>query len=294
MPRLTKFTSTQGNIVYDLPLTSHPVKQLNIMLIGCGPYAKHIYLPALAEQNDSYRLNLTVVVELESQKAFVEEAVKGLGPVKLVLTKKFKNPYSLPTRLVAELNKAVAENNIDGVIISTEPLSHMQYTLWAAKSNLHVLINKPLSTHEFVASRPSHAKRLYEDYQKIVAVRNPKKAFLINAQRRYDPGFIYALDLVGSVAEKYHIPITSVQGMYCDGQWRLPKEMLTQQYHTYMGYGKVSHSGYHQIDLMSRLIEVSFGKSGKNFDEIGAFSSFIRPTGLLYQQNREDYIRLFG
>ena len=90
------------------------------------------------------------------------------------------------------------------------------------------------------------------------------------------------------------MPITSIQSYHCDGQWRLPGEVLTQDYHPYYGWGKISHSGYHFTDIISQFILHSFLSSGKKFDKIRAFSSFIRPSGILKMQGQKELLKIFG
>jgi predicted dehydrogenase len=270
-------------------------KTLNVMLIGCGPHAKRVYLPALHSLKSKYDINLMSVVELEDRGDTTKATVNAVfDDVDFLFTPPFKNAYVMPAALEKQLNNAVAKHNINGVIIATEPLSHMQYALWAMSKGLHILMDKPISTHKNVSNSSTQAAKLAADFAMLTAKRDHNKAFIINAQRRYHPGFQYVLEQIETVAHKYGIPITAMQSTHCDGQWRLPKEVLTQEYHPYMGYGKVSHSGYHLIDIISRFVQGSFASSGKAFDKVGVYSSFVKPTGLLSQQSREDYLRIFG
>ena len=270
-------------------------KTLNIMLVGCGPHARRVYLPALNNLKSQYNIHLKTVVELKNQAEATKAAANGaFDDVEFIFTQRFKNSLNLPSALEKQLNNAIQKHDINGIIIATEPLAHMQYALWAMGKGLHILMDKPISTRKGVASSPSKAGKLAADFAMLVAKRDPAKAFIINAQRRYHPGFQYALERIDAVAREYHIPITAMQSTHCDGQWRLPKEVLTQDYHPYIGYGKVSHSGYHLIDVISRFVQSSFASSGKSFDKLGVYSSFVRSTGLLSQQTREDYLRVFG
>jgi len=170
----------------------------------------------------------------------------------------------------------------------------MPYALWALEKNMHILMDKPISTHKNVSNSTQEAKKIMRDFDLLCSNRNSTRAFVINAQRRYHPGFQYVLGEINTVSSKYHIPITSMQSSHCDGQWRLPKEVITQTYHPYIGYGKVSHSGYHLIDVIGQFIQNSFKCAGKDFDHFSVYSSFIKPTGLLEQQTRADYLRVFG
>lgn len=275
---------------------SSKTRILNLMLIGCGPHAKRVYIPALYNLKKQYdNLNLKVVVELDDVRDTAKTvAGSAFDDVNFLFTAPFSSPYRIPKNFEKELDNAVEKYNINGVIIATEPTAHMQYALWAQGKGLHILMDKPISTHKNASNSLVDAGRLSSDFTKLSLNRDPTRAFIINAQRRYHPGFQLVLEKINEIASEYHIPITAMQSSHCDGQWRFPKEMLTQQYHPYIGYGKVSHSGYHLIDVIGRFVQSSFLKAGKTFDQVGVYSSFVRPTGLLKQQSREDYLRIFG
>lgn len=86
------------------------------------------------------------------------------------------------------------------------------------------------------------------------------KAFIVNAQRRFLPQFQIVQDLVNEISSKYGMPITSMQSTHSDGQWRLPDEVLKFKYHPLLGWGKVSHSGYHFIDMASKIVKIHLKK----------------------------------
>lgn len=266
----------------------------NILLIGCGPHAKRVYVPALKNLEKSNLAKLTAVVELEEAKNLTKDYL-GTDKIKQLYVKRAPDKYELTAKTIKALNKLVAKEKINAVIIATEPLSHMQYALWATKKRLHILMDKPISTHVNVANDVSQAIKLVDDFKMLQTRRDPSKAFIINTQRRYHPGFQLVRDRIVEIAQRFAIPITNMQTTHCDGQWRLPEEIITQDYHPYnSGYGKVSHSGYHLIDILSSYVSISYTKSGKSFDRYGVFTSFIKPSGLLAQQERADYLRVFG
>lgn len=274
--------------------SSKSVKHANVLLIGCGPHAKRIYVPALMALESRGQATLKVVVELEETRNITNDYFKNTN-VKLLYANATSDDYKLDKTLERKLNKFVADKDINAVVIATEPLSHMKYALWAAKKQLHVLMDKPVSTHTNVSNDVTQAGKIAADFRRLKAVRDESKAFIVNTQRRYHPGFQLIKERIEEIACKYGVPITNMQSTHCDGQWRLPEEILTQDYHPYnSGYGKVSHSGYHLIDIMSLLTTESFQRAAKNFDKAGVYTSFIKPSGLLLQQNREDYIRVFG
>lgn len=269
----------------------------NIMLIGCGPHAKRVYVPKLKEIENEFGIKLKAIVELkEKQEDVLTFASKYFENVNYIFVEKFEEKFkqSLPDELESELNSVIIKENINSVIIATDPLNHIQYALWALKHNLHILMDKPISTYDNISNNVEQAEQLKRDYELLVESYSGDKAFIVNAQRRFLPQFQIVQDLVNEIASKYGMPITSMQSTHSDGQWRLPDEVLKFKYHPLLGWGKVSHSGYHFIDMASKIVKDSFKETNKNFDEISVFSKFIRPSGLLLQQNQSDLEKIFG
>lgn len=248
---------------------------VNILLIGFGPHSKRIYFPII---NDRLK-------DRASIKGIVEINDIGLDnldtDIEILKVRPFTDRQKMSPELEESLNDLVRRLDISSVIIATEPLSHLQYCLWAAKNKLHVLVDKPLTTVQDIATNPSSAKLLNEDFEVLSRTRSDDKALMIASQRRYHSGYDLVRELVDEIARDYKIPITTLQATHADGQWRMPEEMLLQKYHPYMGYGKVSHSGYHLIDTASSLISSSFFEADIKGYEIDATTSFIRPSGII-------------
>lgn len=269
----------------------------NIMLIGCGPHAKRVYIPKLKEFQSKFEIKLKAVVEIKEKQEDVSTFVsKYFENVNYVFVEYFEEKFkqSLPDEVENKLNSIIAKENINSIIIATDPLNHMQYALWALKHNLHILMDKPISTYNNISNDVEQAEQLKRDYELLVENYSVDKAFIINAQRRFLPQFQIVQDFINEIAGKYGMPVTSMQSTHSDGQWRLPDEVLKFKYHPLLGWGKVSHSGYHFIDMASKIVKDSFKEANKNFDEISVFSKFIRPSGVLLQQNQSDLEKIFG
>lgn len=269
----------------------------SILLIGCGPHAKRVYIPKLKEFEKEFKVKIKGIVELTDNKEEVMKFVsRYFANVNYIFTDKFpsKMKHDLPQELENELDRIVIEEKINAVIIATDPLNHMQYALWALKNNLNILMDKPVSTYDNISNNIKQANQLVEDYELLIQKYNKNRAFIVNAQRRFLPQFQIIQDLVNEIATDYGMPITSMQSTHSDGQWRLPEEVLKLDYHPLIGWGKISHSGYHFIDMLAKIIKDSFIKANKDFDEIHVFSKFIRPSGVLLQQNQKDLKKIFG
>jgi hypothetical protein len=65
--------------------------------------------------------------------------------------------------------------------------------------------------------------------------------------------------------------------------------VIQQDYHTYkQGYGKVSHSGYHIIDMLCEFAKAGLVQT-KRPDEVEVISSFILPRGFFKMVTASDY-----
>ena len=160
----------------------------NILLIGCGPHAKRVYLPILKETEFEFGTKLKAVVELKEKENDVSKFVNNFfTDVEFVYTEKFDSKYkmSIPSQLEMKLNRIVKERNINGVIIATDPLNHLQYALWAQKQKLHILMDKPISTYENISNSIKQARQLIRDYKILMKNYSAERAFIINAQRRF-------------------------------------------------------------------------------------------------------------
>lgn len=273
------------------------MKHVKIALIGCGPHARRIYLPALQALRSHYPIELSLIVELAPMAESVAGAVNanGFTPATL-LVDRFSE--ALPETIAAELTRQVKRHGIAGVIIATEPLVHKAYAQWALAQGLNILIDKPITARADAASSLESARGILEDYEQLLRAywrlqQDAETIFMVNAQRRVHPGFQLVERLLGEVGQLTNCPVTSIQSYHCDGQWRLPAEIVTQTYHPYcQGYGKASHSGYHIFDMMYRLYAAA-GVEDKRADAMEILSSFVQPNGFIKQLTEADYHALF-
>ena len=99
------------------------------MLIGFGPHAKRIYYPLLELAHDEKSLNLPVAVDFISAKPDIEEYIfqRLLKPEIIYIDNHGNRNDELERPIKDMLDSAVKRHSINGVIISTEPLAHMQY-----------------------------------------------------------------------------------------------------------------------------------------------------------------------
>lgn len=275
------------------------MRTTNIMIIGVGLHAQRIYLPILFKFKTQLNLNIWGV-DLKEKAPLIKEYLKVKAfKVPLLLLDHFKEAHIMPTDVVAYLNAFVVQNNIDGVLISTEPLAHKAYAEWALKQGLHILMDKPISTRKGVVYNIHDAIGLIDDYTELQQLYNKhqktkKTIFSIAVHRRYHIGFQKVISLIKEVALRFDAPVTSIQSTHSDGQWRMPNEILNELYHSFcQGYGVCSHSGYHFFDLLFQFYQAGYIKE-KTADTVEAMSSFMLPSGFLKQFTEKNYISYFG
>ena len=276
---------------------------MNILLIGCGYHAQRIYYPVVEKYGATVNARIVCIIDVKEKEqelnSFFEK--KGFKIPHVFLLNKKDITYDYLSHLVKEhLNRMVSEHKINAVIIATEPLAHMVYARWALKSNLSVLMDKPVSTKENISTDIQAACEILLDYNELVSSlhkareKNPRIVFDLMAQRRYHPAFQLIKSLIKEVYDQTHCPVTSIQSFHSDGQWRMPAEIVEQNYHPYnQGYGKCSHSGYHSLDIVPWLMEAAEDER-KYIDNVDVYGNFLRPNDFISQITAEDYQNLFS
>lgn len=77
------------------------MKTPNIMLIGCGPHAKRVYVPKLKEIESEYGIKLKAIVELKEKKRIFYHLLQNILKMLIVF---------LLTSLKKNLNKVCQMN----------------------------------------------------------------------------------------------------------------------------------------------------------------------------------------
>ena len=224
-------------------------------------------------------------------------AAEHLPGIELTLVPFFRQV--MPRDVENQLNEVVYRLQIDCVIVSTEPECHKPYGLWAVRLGLHVIMDKPITTRMNACNDIDQAAGIASDFEELLKAYNElqtrkKTVFLINSHRRYHPGYQGTRDFISDIRDKTNCPVTSLISTHCDGQWRLPDEIVDQLYHPFKyGYGKVSHSGYHFLDSCYTFFKAGWS-SGKHPDEIEMVSTFMRPNGFMSSVTHEEHVQTLG
>jgi len=251
-----------------------------IMLVGLGPHAKKIYINFLQRCN----LKLNLLVELERNKDEIEQFLKSehFDSTKTYFIKNEEaNNLELSKEVKKELKKLIKELNITHGIISTEPKSHFAYAKFLIQNNISVLMDKPITVPINVLNSIKDTKKIKKEYDILMNLyrkHEDKMKFVIQCQRRFHPGYLYIKKLLIDIVSTYQIPITYIDIYHSDGMWNMPNEFFTRENHPYKyGYGKLFHSGYHFIDILTWLLEVN-KYSNKKVNNTTIYSTVFKPN----------------
>jgi hypothetical protein len=274
------------------------IKPIRFLLLGVGPQSKQSWSIHLKAFQDRGRAEFLCAVDVESQRSSVTQYRDEHFPdVELLFVPPFT--IEMPQSVRNALDDLVARLGIDCAIIATEPQSHHAYGMWAIQAGLNVIMDKPHSTRRDASNDLAEAFGIAKDFDELLeAYQNLQKTrrtiCIIGSDRRNHPVHVETFKRIRDIAERTGCPVTNVATTHCDGQWRFPVEMVNQSYHGFnSGHGKVSHSGYHYLDMLYKYIKAGWTE-GKQPDKAEVISSFIMPNGINKTVTHEDYVGLFG
>ena len=135
------------------------------------------------------------------------------------------------------------------------------------------------------------ADDIYKDYEQLreIYIKAKKKfpniSFSVQSQRRFHPYYRLFKELAREVTKETGLPITSIETTHSGGAWVTPWEWLDDENpaNSYgQGFGKVSHTGYHDIDIQQYLLAGSYDSSQneKLFDKISTYARFLMPIDI--------------
>jgi len=176
------------------------------------------------------------------------------------------------------LNMLVEQKSINGLIIVTEANAHMPYLKWAVREGIPCLVEKPLTSYNGISHDIGKAQQILKDYDHLKKAVEESGSFVsIVSQRRWNKAFLFVKDRIEEVFDRYGVPVSLLRGAKNKGDWMGPKQLLTKENHPYKyGYGVLSHTGYHPIDIMDFTISKISAELGVNRIEVFGQMSFPR------------------
>lgn len=269
----------------------------NIILIGLGPHAKRIYMKYLI----SHGLIPKLIVDLKSQQTEVETFLKNnhFNIECYYAEDSSKDSSTLPEDERIFLKEYIIKHKINYAIISTEPKAHFAYAMFFLDMGVNILMDKPITAPVNVISSCTQTEKIGEEYNKLcekykfAKLKNKKLVFCIQCQRRFQKGYNYVKNILERVVKKYNVPISYIDIYHNDGMWNMPNEFLERENHPYKyGYGKLFHSGYHFIDLLTWFLDINKLVTDKNINRCSIYSESYKPLDFLYNFNAKNYEKI--
>ncbi len=265
----------------------------NIALIGLGPHSKRIYLNYFQKHNS----NFNVLIELKSKeketKIYLEE--HGFLNIKIyTIPDEIKDYELLPKSEEKKLYDYLMENNVKYLISSTEPKAHNMYLNFALRHDINILSDKPVTVLKGMEEY-ENVEKLKNQFNELVNTYKESKANCkIMCQRQYHRGYDYIKQLLKDIVTRYQVPITYIDIYHCDGNWEMAHDMNKENHPYKYGYGKLFHSGYHFIDLLSEFLKINDNlPTSKKITQGNVYSNYFTPNDELAVFNLEDYMRIF-
>ena len=72
------------------------------------------------------------------------------------------------------ITRLVKTHNIQAVIISTEPLSHLMYANICLRNNLSILLDKPITLEDDIVNDPAKSDKMLSDYTALTRLYTKK------------------------------------------------------------------------------------------------------------------------
>lgn len=265
----------------------------NVALVGIGPHAKRIYLNYFKK----HKVNLALVIDLNSQRKSIKKYLleNGFKNTRIfTIDDKYKDDEHLSEELSSNLLAVCNTLEITHLIISTEPKGHFMYLEFALKNNINVLTDKPITVSKNMTSLRSIEKVRKQYYEILELAKHSKSTCKVMCQRQYHRGYEKIKEVLTDVVDEYKMPITNIDIFHSDGAWEMPHDLGKENHPYKYGYGKLFHSGYHFIDLLSDFIKINDSLGGNKSIVSGeVYSKVFTPNDEMNILNIEDYKRLF-
>jgi hypothetical protein len=266
----------------------------NVLIVGLGPYCLFTHLNILLEMQVIPR----VIIELQS-KAHSTKIILGtlgLAQVKLIfIPDEDRNSETINLKTEQVLNSLILSENITHAIISTEPKAHFSYLKYFIGKKIASFCDKPIVAIENASIDKQVSTKILSMYTELLSLSEELLVpVYINTKRREHSGYKFIKQLVEETSKLYNLAPTSLEISASDGMWNFPIEFLTRENHPYKyGYGKMMHTGYHFIDLISYLLEDSLRRIHNGIFKLEAQSYCIRPPDNMGLMNEKFYQQFF-
>lgn len=237
-----------------------------LIIGGSGTWSGQAYIPSIKQAKSNVALVgiLDPINPYYSQKTishfdyFTEHNVKWI-----------KSKRDCDEELV---KRYITKYGVDIVIISTPPKFHYEYTLVSLKCGADVICDKPIIATPAQSSSIDMALANIEKHRKLIqAIREShnhkesRRCFVLTPLRRkLQETYTNIYNSVQLIKEIFGQDVTNISISHNDGVFRFDDEVeLKCGSHGYSdGFGKLTHTGYHILDVVAGFIE--FGCDTQN------------------------------
>jgi len=264
----------------------------NFIIIGIGPHAKRTYIRFF----EKYELQPKIIIELFSNKDVVEKLIlsKNWNSELFFIPDKCKDDLHLSDSIKKELEKLIFEKKITHVIIATEPKGHHMYLDFFIQKKIHILTDKPIIVFKNMLNI-ENIEKMKLNFYKLLNKQKKGCQCKVLCQRVNHKGYLYIKNLIKEIIVKYNIPITYISIYSCDGNWVMPHDLDYENHPYKYGYGKLFHSGFHFIDLLSEFLKLNnYASDLKKLATAEMFNSFVTPNDELGIISISDYKKIFA
>lgn len=222
-----------------------------LAVVGAGPF----FLDKHKNSIVKYGIEVVWVSDLLSKR---ESLRNEFGPSTCFywVNDKVKHSIRLPNRTEIKILSSLESSRIDGIMICSEPLSHMMWLSIAFKLTVPIYIEKPLLSSQNVC-RTKVGNLIYiRHYNQIFDMINRHCApVTIGIDRPYTSSYCYYLDKIRELSDISSENIIQFGCEYSTGKNLKKEEYLSMDNHPFkFGYGVLFHSGVHITDMLFRSL----------------------------------------
>ncbi len=275
----------------------------DLLVVGVGPHAHYKHLPLIRKAIREGHAKSYSILELETARPRLEELVRTLDlkPERIVYVPDRRAEGEWATsHSDAVLDELSRELPALQVMICTEPKAHFPYLRWCLSNGRACLVDKPITIPMAPGSSgPQGAvidpRRLTAELRELIDLARSRPdgaGCSVMTPRRYHHVYETVRRYAGWLVRHLGVPITYLSIYHGEGVWNTPTEYLEREDHPYKyGYGKLLHSGYHYVDILARLLDLSEPVAGETVLD---FASHVARPGDQQSQMAAAYGRMDG
>jgi predicted dehydrogenase len=268
----------------------------DLLLVGVGPHAHYKHLPGILKAVRSGLASSYSILELETARPRLEELVRTLDvkPERIVTIPDHRERGEWYTAdsdaALEELCRRRPSRSSAKVMICTEPKAHFPYIRWCLANGRDCLVDKPITIP--MSGNVIDPRRLTAELRELIDLaRESPASCSVMTPRRYHHVYETVRRYMGWLVRRLGVPVTYLSIYHGEGVWNTPTEYLEREDHPYKyGYGKLLHSGYHYVDILARLLELS----GMSEDTVLDVASHVARPGDQQAQMAPAYGRMDG